>query len=464
MQEPTCTNIRIRSTSDAHKIFYAVQLGVLKMVTRRLDAEERAALKSGCIYVWEERGGGQNVEVNGLGIERFTEGRRWSPSRVRDEFLFYYEKYVPPVDLTRPSNDKQPPRDWDPLVKQTYSVFRVSPDLGTRKWHITAYFTQNTVDRLNTVDDLPAVGSLVVPDGLFKSTRVGKSRNRQTDDGHSKPSTTVHRTYAAFPSPHSSLPVSHGESSGPGGVHMFQPYQTSPDRDRAIVHPSPSTHRQASLESLRDVGSTSDNIPPPLGFSGPSLLSSNASEPTARLARQPPPPLDVKGDPGHFAGMPPPSVPSARTIWTVLDDPNMYNDANHSLSPVPPNAVPARLPLSPPSPWPGDSRQVPSIYSYTPKPKPQILAPFHGPIHAPPSPVSESGSSGSEGRSRAYERERGVGPDRDLAPLHVLTRTHPYRRDPADDHALRLFASGPPYDTPSSPQPAVSSLASFPPP
>jgi hypothetical protein len=52
------------------------------MVTRRLDADERQALKSGCIYAWEERG--PHSEITGLGIERFTEGRRWSPSRVRD--------------------------------------------------------------------------------------------------------------------------------------------------------------------------------------------------------------------------------------------------------------------------------------------------------------------------------------------------------------------------------------------
>ena len=52
------------------------------MVTRRLDAEERLALRSGCIYAWEERG--PHSEITGLGIERFTEGRRWSPSRVRD--------------------------------------------------------------------------------------------------------------------------------------------------------------------------------------------------------------------------------------------------------------------------------------------------------------------------------------------------------------------------------------------
>ncbi|TRM70213.1 Gti1/Pac2 family-domain-containing protein [Schizophyllum amplum] len=456
MQEPTCANIRIRSTSDAHKIFYAVQLGILKMVTRRLDAEERAALRSGCIYVWEERGGGQNVEVNGLGIERFTEGRRWSPSRVRDEFLFYYEKYVPPVDITRPASDKQPPRDWDPLVKQTYSVFRVSPDLGTRKWHITAYFTQNTVDRLNTVDDLPAVGSLVVPDGLFKSTRVGKSRSK-TDDAHPKASTTVHRTYAAFPSPHSSLPVSQGEASGSGGVRMFQPYQTH--TDRAIVHPHPPAHRQASLESLRDaksVSAASDVTHPSPNFCASSLLSSNACEPPTHLAR--------RGSLDLMTAYPPlpsipsiaPVAPSARSIYAVLDDPNMYSGASHSLSPVPPNAVPTRFSHSPVQPWPNDHRQVPSIHTYTPSAQPHILAP----ILVPPSPASEAGSSGSEGRSRAYERERGVGPDRDLAPLHVLTRTHPYRRDPADDHALRLFASGPPYDAPSSPPPATSPLSS----
>ena len=82
MQRPTCTNIRIRSTRDAHIIFHAVSLNILPIITRRLDADERAALRSGCVYAWEERG--PHTEVTGLGIERFTEGRRWGPSRVRD--------------------------------------------------------------------------------------------------------------------------------------------------------------------------------------------------------------------------------------------------------------------------------------------------------------------------------------------------------------------------------------------
>ncbi|KIJ11807.1 hypothetical protein PAXINDRAFT_40599, partial [Paxillus involutus ATCC 200175] len=173
-QRPTCTNVRIRSTRDAHKIFFAVQHHMLPMITRRLDADERLALCSGCVYAWEERG--PHTEITGLGIERFTEGRRWSPSRVRDEFLFYYEKYTPPADASHSSSsDKQPPRDWDPLVKQTYSVW-VETEKGRRKWHLTAYFTQATVDRLGTIDDISGVAELVVPDGTFQSTRVSKNR------------------------------------------------------------------------------------------------------------------------------------------------------------------------------------------------------------------------------------------------------------------------------------------------
>lgn len=55
MQVPTCTGIRIRSLSDAHVIFHAVTLGLLPIVSRRLDIEERRYIHSGCVCVWEER-------------------------------------------------------------------------------------------------------------------------------------------------------------------------------------------------------------------------------------------------------------------------------------------------------------------------------------------------------------------------------------------------------------------------
>lgn len=51
------------------------------MITARLDSTDRSALASGNLYAWEERG---SRSEPGVGIERFTEGKRWTPSRLRE--------------------------------------------------------------------------------------------------------------------------------------------------------------------------------------------------------------------------------------------------------------------------------------------------------------------------------------------------------------------------------------------
>ena len=66
MQPPTCTGIRVRSVHDAHVLFHAVYLEILPMVTRRLDTEERRAVRSGNVYIWEERG--RNTEATGVSL------------------------------------------------------------------------------------------------------------------------------------------------------------------------------------------------------------------------------------------------------------------------------------------------------------------------------------------------------------------------------------------------------------
>ena len=82
MQRPTLTNVHIRSAADAHKLFYAVQLGLLPKIEKRLDANERAALRPGDVYVWEEKG--PNTDSFSVSMERFTEGKSWTASRVRE--------------------------------------------------------------------------------------------------------------------------------------------------------------------------------------------------------------------------------------------------------------------------------------------------------------------------------------------------------------------------------------------
>ena len=68
-QRPTLEKTRIRSSRDAFIIFNGVAMNVLPLITRRLDIEERRAISSGNVYVWEERG--VNTEAVGLGMERW---------------------------------------------------------------------------------------------------------------------------------------------------------------------------------------------------------------------------------------------------------------------------------------------------------------------------------------------------------------------------------------------------------
>ncbi|KAI0066020.1 hypothetical protein BV25DRAFT_1797199 [Artomyces pyxidatus] len=207
MQRPTCTDVRIRSIADAQVVFFAVSKGILPIVSRRLDSEERRCIRSGSVYVWEERG--PDAEATGLGIERWTDGIRWGPSRVKDEFLFYNEKeldveldvivhpsvlsvFRPPclpvdqcrtIPATRYSMHIPPGsfygRPRERLVKQTYSVF-VDTGRGRRKWHLIAYFTQETIDSLYTIDDYPDLARLRVPPGRFRSARGPKKGSRES--------------------------------------------------------------------------------------------------------------------------------------------------------------------------------------------------------------------------------------------------------------------------------------------
>ncbi|CAK5265384.1 unnamed protein product [Mycena citricolor] len=191
LQHPTCTGLRVRTTADAHVIFHAVTLGILPIITRRLDTDERRAITSGCVFVWEERGTG-NAEPMGLGIERWTDSIRWGPSRVREEFLFYHEKDPDPIEIDLGyDSETGSPLGYGPahmllerqnLVKQTYSVF-VETAQGRRKWHLTAYFTQDSLDYLRTIEDIPCLSRLRVPPGLYKSARAGpgRIRNRLAD-------------------------------------------------------------------------------------------------------------------------------------------------------------------------------------------------------------------------------------------------------------------------------------------
>ncbi|KAI0071269.1 hypothetical protein K474DRAFT_1669165 [Panus rudis PR-1116 ss-1] len=316
MQQPTLTDVRIRSTRDALQIFYAVARKILPMTTRRLDAEERRAIVPGNVYVWEERCA--NAEATGLGMERWTDGMGWGPSRVRDEFLFYHQRESDAND--DPNNPsakwasimkKRDPRasaadapgpsysriEAERLIKQTYSVHVTLPEDRplhvTRKWHLTAYFSQTTLDSLNTIDKVPGVGDVPVPPGLFRSARASKTRRTEhhAEDTASSQDSWALNEYAGAQYNMSHFPVeaaagdptptwssSRASNRAPLGAasSSYQPYP--PDVARAYARdyaPSPSP----SVTSTRYYETASTHYRDPSPFSTSTAHSTSPTPP-----------------------------------------------------------------------------------------------------------------------------------------------------------------------------------------
>jgi len=262
MQRATITGLRIRSPSDARVIFYSVFLNILPMVTRRLDTEERSLISTGSVYVWEERG--PQAELTGVGIERWTDGIRWGPSRVREGFLFYHEK---PTSQQLFSQNMPHP-GYDPsrscLIKQTYTVFVETPR-GQRKWHLIAYFTEDTVSRLRSIDDVPQLASLSVPHGKFKSARSAKGRPDHIFNPESDSPVFPRLEYVPH-APRSSPSIS---PTIPCAEYTWSDYPVSSENGPTPVTHTPSFSAKASSEdnfngrdNLVPLHYLQDNAPP----------------------------------------------------------------------------------------------------------------------------------------------------------------------------------------------------------
>ncbi|KAH8993618.1 Gti1/Pac2 family-domain-containing protein [Lactarius hatsudake] len=268
-QQPTLQNARIRTAQDALQVFFAVARNVLTLLTRRLDADERKAIRSGNVYIWEDRSA-STVDSGGLTMERWTDGMSWGPSRIREEFLFYYQR--DPAQERLPSGGgvlpflrrmSFPLPDSDKLIKQTYSVFVYLPeDIGqdiTRKWHLTAYFNQSTVDELTLIEDVPNVGRITVPEGLFKSARASKKRDDprrnafMTSGGSESYASESGALYTIFPSsgngPQTTHPYTQDGSSSRSNSAAPVPVNPSPRMVHSGVHSPRSSHPHAGPSS-----------------------------------------------------------------------------------------------------------------------------------------------------------------------------------------------------------------------
>jgi len=72
----------------------------------------------------------------------------------------------------------RPRRRGEHMIKQTYSVWVQVADgsHGMKKWHLNAYWTQESLDELLTVDHFSELRSLDVPPGTYLCARTNRMR------------------------------------------------------------------------------------------------------------------------------------------------------------------------------------------------------------------------------------------------------------------------------------------------
>lgn len=125
-------NGHVRTPADAIILFEACRLGLLPRVQRRLSEKERQSIKSGSVFVWDERE---------AGMRRWTDGKSWSASRVSGSFLTYREmegkrggnNFGPPLAAVSragktPDNTRGSDSDLDLAGEDGPDGYRYKPD------------------------------------------------------------------------------------------------------------------------------------------------------------------------------------------------------------------------------------------------------------------------------------------------------------------------------------------------
>lgn len=314
------------------------------------------------------------------------------------------------------------------------------------------------MDQLGTIDEILGVGELVVPEGTFQSTRV--SKGRKGDDSRIRPDvlrSANARTYAAFPPAYtvgsasfpsppsttftqepviSSLPTLSSPYRQPPETQQFavpltMPQMAVPSSTLAPIRSGDTDmdykFRRLSLPALvshplalRDRGAS-------LGASSTVDYSSSTERGMAMRSH------DREVSPLAHQGMESAAwYERSEVAW------NGVGYANGGRS--------SRSPLASPSPHHQTNTRTPdSSGGSTPNMSspPMYLSQATNVISLPPPGQllrAEATSQLYEVTSPGSGESAGVGPCRvELAPLHSLQRSHPYRRDPVDDKTLRLL-------------------------
>jgi Gti1/Pac2 family transcription factor len=299
---------------------------------------------------------------------------------------------------------------------------------------LAAYHTQATFDYLGTVDDISRIRDVVVTDGMFKSTRVG--RRARADEHTLSDARAGTRTYAAFPSPYQQQGRPETPSTNP--VLMHEPYQRSdqpeyfqdqPESSASYPQPSPSLSPTSPTTNGQYLG----DMP---SYSRPSRRSNSYVDHST---------TNPLGGPPYSPQYQPTATSPQNYSNPILSPPWANHDSFYYTRPV--HSGPASSPSAPPMSYDHTQRVSPRanhVGSYTPSyslesaltPPPDrrgvALASLHIPRYTSATQCHTPPDSAITMEDQSEEDQSG------LAPLDELKRSR-YRREPSDEKTLRLL-------------------------
>jgi hypothetical protein len=369
-------------------------------------------------------------------------------------------------------------------VKQTYSVYLNESEGNKRKWHLStslsspfpnpcliflaAYFTQATVDSLGTVDDIPVLKDLVVPEGLFRSSRRTKTRSSRAA------AAAAHAADAppAIPAPASSSGKSGKQIAsvaGPSSTVSRTPPQVvtqsaTPQQNQGLPPTSAYPQELFDPKSPPYSGLPTNSAPPPPPVQQPDAYAriytgeSYASpQPPEGYHVSPPPHMQPHVTPFEYNWPAPPTpvtdnaCPPGYPPYPVLVD-SQKGESTFQHSPVQSqlymygsgfqaslqyrNVSPALSHA--PSQFSASSQSQSSSESDSPAPGPVTL---RTPVFSPDrlSVVLPTDGETKYEIHRIREPDPTIDSKVGLASLESLNRYHPYRREPLDDRVVQRF-------------------------
>lgn len=323
----------VRTPADAIILFEACRIGLLPRVQRRLSEKERSSIKSGSIFVWDERE---------AGMRRWTDGKSWSASRVSGSFLTYREMEgkrggsglsAPLFSGNNPKANRDGVKGAEPdsaedgpdgyrykpdgLMKQSFSITTSSG----QHLHLISYFSRSAAAATNLTQPTndPQLRHIRPEKGMYPESSVqdqnsipAVTRGPMTTPGYAN---SPHQTATAG-SPYGRPPAQYpGYGPPPGWAppspmhtpppHHYSPYY-NPNGPAGHVAQSPLQQMHAAYPPYPQ--HYSHHVPPQTAFDRPPPPLSNSGLPPPPSQQHPYHMSHGHQQPAY--GYPPTSYPS----------------------------------------------------------------------------------------------------------------------------------------------------------